>query len=387
MALFGLPFFLAGVFLLLAGLGVLPVKGASGPPQLLLLLMAIPFLGVGGFLAFGRRWFVFDASQGRVVRATGLLVPMRYDERSLSEFRAVAITRDSNSDSADTYPIRLRARTGKDLKLCSSPQFADSWARAEFLARFLNLELEDQSSDHRLVIEPGQAGETLQERLRSRGVQPERAMPPLTMRSEVEGSGAEVRITVPGRGWAAVPFAFGALIPLGIALYVMPSLLQFFRRTHTPNQVQFGAFGFLVLAFGLFPLLSVLHAVVSALRGRTVVTASRAGILIEKRGAWRTRTTEIPAEEILALDYSTADSVLNAAARTLEDRAREQGKPVPEIQSSLRDSRLAGGLMRLLSSKGITVKSRQGIFAFGEGLPGDELRYLQALISQALTRF
>jgi len=35
-------------------------------------------------------------------------------------------------------------------------------------------------------------------------------------------------------------------------------------------------------------------------------------------------------------------------------------------------------------SRGLVVKSRRGLFLFGEGLPGEELRYLLSVVSQAL---
>ena len=41
-------------------------------------------------------------------------------------------------------------------------------------------------------------------------------------------------------------------------------------------------------------------------------------------------------------------------------------------------------MRRLFKSQGVQVKCRQGIVAFGAGLPDDEVRYLHALVESAL---
>jgi hypothetical protein len=41
-------------------------------------------------------------------------------------------------------------------------------------------------------------------------------------------------------------------------------------------------------------------------------------------------------------------------------------------------------LRRLVTSKGVIVKSRKGLHSFGTGLPDDEVRYLHAAVVRAL---
>ena len=94
-------------------------------------------------------------------------------------------------------------------------------------------------------------------------------------------------------------------------LLVLPALWQFFRQTRTPDPVAWMFLGFLVLFFAA-PALAFLKARL----GRTVVTASRDGILIEERGVWRViRSTNLTASEILDVDYSTVDSSMAAWRR------------------------------------------------------------------------
>ena len=93
MAVFGLPFFLAGVFLALTTMGVIPMKNAPDQPWTPLLtgFMSLVFLGVGGGLVFGRQWITLDVSRGSVVLRRGLLIPIQTQERRLTEFHAVVI--------------------------------------------------------------------------------------------------------------------------------------------------------------------------------------------------------------------------------------------------------------------------------------------------------
>ena len=386
-AVFGLAFFVSGLFATLAGLGIVPLQNASQGSRLVLFLMGLPFLGIGGALAFGRRRTVFDASQGRVIRWWSLVIPIRRKERSLNEFTGVLLAVESDSDSVDGYPVRLRARTGKDLAICSSPQFGESRGRAEFLARFLHLDLVDRSTDHELVLSPERAGETLQERLRAGHLQPEREVRPMAMRSEVDESAGQVRLVIPGYRWGTAPFAIGAAIPIAIALSLVPTLTRNFHRTGAPHSSQLVLLAGLIFCFGFLPLLGVIYGVLSSVRSRTVVTASRTGILIDRHGIWRTRSTLIPADAILALDYSTVDSILDSAAYSVEQDARKAGKAVSNFSSGAGGSRVFAAMKKWVPSKGIIVKSRLGLFVFGEGLPGEELRYLQSIIARALADF
>ena len=106
-----------------------------------------------------------------------------------------------------------------------------------------------------------------------------------------------------------------------------------------------------------------------------------------QHGVWRTKSTLIPAETILALDYSTVDSILDSAASSVEEDARKAGKAVSDFSSRAGGSRLFAAIRKWVPSKGIIVKSRLDLFVFGGGLPGEELRYLQSIIARALADF
>ena len=120
MSVFGLPFFAAGVFLVLTVVGVVPVSNADELPALawpVLVLMAIAFTAVGGALVFGRSWTTIDRAQREVSKQWGLIVPLKERVFSLDGYNAIRLDFvQGDSDTADQFPIALKARTAPDLR-------------------------------------------------------------------------------------------------------------------------------------------------------------------------------------------------------------------------------------------------------------------------------
>src|SRR6516165_9137137 len=107
-ALFGAPFFLAGVFMLLGAAGIIPANTESGEPATPVILapMSLVFLAIGGVMVFGRQWLILDLGRGSVLRQVGLLFPLWTSERPFSEFNAVAMTYyPGGSESVESYPV------------------------------------------------------------------------------------------------------------------------------------------------------------------------------------------------------------------------------------------------------------------------------------------
>jgi hypothetical protein len=128
---------LAGLFLIASVTGVIHIANQPGGLGLLMLaLMSVAFTAVGAVLVFGRRWLTLDVAGRCAIQRQGLLVPIHHQQRPLTEFNSVVLALETDSESADKYPIRLRAVTGKDLTVCSSDKYEESFRRAEFLARF-----------------------------------------------------------------------------------------------------------------------------------------------------------------------------------------------------------------------------------------------------------
>jgi hypothetical protein len=87
----------------------------------------------------------------------------------------------------------------------------------------------------------------------------------------------------------------------------------------------------------------------------------------------------IPAAEIFGMDYGLAETSLHAYAR-----AHAEGFRRPQPVGPAPAGGAPAWMRRLVKSRGVQVKCRQGIVAFGAGLPDDEVRYLHAIVTGVL---
>jgi hypothetical protein len=160
-------------------------------------------------------------------------------------------------------------------------------------------------------------------------------------------------------------------------------LRTFFWATGTPPWVQVGFLGLLAVFFGLLPLSLSLRSHLENLRGHTILTASRAGLRMEHRGAWRTRTVEIAADDILDLDHDSRGGAIEAVLQSSEQRLGDKARAVsPETRA--RALRWVAAIARHASSKGLVVKTRGGLIWVAPGLTDAETRYLHALVTRRL---
>jgi hypothetical protein len=203
MAAFGLPFFLAGLGLALGLADVIHIGNRpSGIASLAALgVMSLAFLLVGGTLTFGRQWQTFDRSRGVLIRQLGLLVPMHRTERLLTDFQDVVIDFvRGDSETPNRYPVSLRAVRGKNATILQPERFEAAHQAAEQLSGFLHLPLTDATTDHRVVLTPEHAADSLRQRLSAEGTPSGPVSPPATMSGRVTESGGTVTIRLPGRG-------------------------------------------------------------------------------------------------------------------------------------------------------------------------------------------
>jgi hypothetical protein len=375
LSLFGLPFLAAGVFLVLVALQVIPMSNRDEVPGWawpLLFLMGLVFAAVGANLVFGRRWITLDAGRGIIARQAGLLVPIRREEHRAGDYVGVRLGfEEGDSDTSDRYPIELVGKEERQPITIASPlDFAAGRDQAEFIARFLDLPFTDATTDHAVTLTPGRAEDPS-----PIGYAPR---PPI-LQSRVEQVTGGVRIIFPAPGfrWHRL---LGFLPPAAILAYGVPFLKEFFDRTRTPDYVQYFFVCFILLFFVALPSLGTLNGIIRSVRGRTVVEASGAGVRIKVQAAWRKKLTAIAAAEIFGVDYGPAEGAWRTAARSA--RTRYARRPSTSLPPAASDG--PGWLRRLIRSKGVLVKCRQGIIAFGAGLPDDELRYLSGLLERAL---
>jgi hypothetical protein len=383
-SLFGLPLLAAGVFIALAGAGVVPLQNPPPWPPAVIVLMSLFFVAAGGVQLCGRRRITLDMGRGCTTTSWRFLVPVRRTERSLHEYDAVAIRfQQGDKRRAPQYHISLRGKAPTaDLLLASLGSYGYARDSATTLARFLGMPMADAATAHESVSAGDRLDETLRDRIRRGGEAREEAIRPVRLRTQVQESAGKVEIVIPGPG-----FKYGTLLrvagPLVLLLVMAPYLLDYFQGTDTPETGEFVFLGVVILFLGILPVLYLLNALRAARRTRTRVTASPDGIVVEIRQAWRTRETRIAAADILGLDHATAEAALDAARHNAEKLARPAPSPAYSLGRGPTPLWLRA-LGKVTTSQGITVKARTGLVTFGAGLPDDEVRYLHAIVARVL---
>jgi len=388
LSVFGFPFFAAGLFLLASAAGIVATRGldSSTSTRIVLPLMGLAFTAVGGTLVFGRVWTAVDRAEGTLEQQWGLLVPMHTHATRLSDCVAIVIGfTPGDSDSADAFPLSTKSRTGAHRKIFSASSYADARECGALIARLLNVGLEDATSDHSVNVPASQSTLSLSQRLQGEGPV-ERQMPPrpANVRSEVREEGSGIRVTIPAAP-AHLFLIVVTLVPVAAVVWLFGPLDTFFHQTKTPDPIGWIFLGFFAVLFAVIPGMTVLNAIVRARSGGTIVTVSKDGIRIEERGAWRTTTTgRYAAADIFDVDYSTTESTLESARRTAMAVARESdGMGQPTTVSPTLERTLTR-IVAFSRTKGITLKTRQGLVSFGAGLDDGEIRYLHTLIRRAL---
>jgi len=389
LAIFGIPFFLAGIFMILGGFGIIPIENSPETMDLswiVFIMMGLIFTAVGGVLALGRRRLVLDISRGTLTRSIGLLVPMRHTELSLHFYDSVNLRfAPGDSDSADRYLVSLRAKDGgKDFDLYSSTQYGDSREQAVLVGNFLCIPMVDASTDHETVIQSDKLNTAFGGQPAENEEHDFEVAQPAVMRTKIQQLPDGIQIVIPEKVFKPARFAkyvFSALI----LIIIIPEFVSFFRDTNTPDVIKYVFLGFPILIFGILPLIGMIFSIMRASKTRTVVTVNAGGIEIEYHGIWRRRVNRVPAADILGLDYSTAETVWKSSLQRAAQQKRNQGSG--DFGSTGYDGRTPRWIQafrKFVKSKGVIIKSRSGLVTFGAGLPDQEVQYLFMLVKRVL---
>jgi hypothetical protein len=386
-AVFGLPFLAAGIYMVLGAAGIVPVSNAghtSAIARPLVGLMGLVFTGAGGTLVFGRKWTTLDPIDRRIIRQWGALVPLREEAAALDDFSSVTIGFvRGDSDTVDKFPVALKNRTGADVKLFNATTYAEARASAVTIAQHLHLELEDATTDHPTRQAFDQLDRSFQSRAQRAGTVEPGVEQPANARSTVTRDANQLQIVIPAPRPGPIEL-IAAFAPLVIPVIFGPMLISFFGRTRTADFASRIFLSVFVFGFVVLPGISCLTVLARSRRGRTIVAVSREGVLVARRGVWRTRqVASIQAADIVDIDYSTRDSL---AASTRHAAVRQALQTHGPAASNLgpRTEWLVSALAGLARSGGVTIKSSQGLTTFGEGLEDDEVRYLHAIVRRAL---
>ena len=352
--IFGLPFLLAGLFVM--AIPFLPdaMRKGSPPPW----FFAIPFGGlfatVGAALVFGRGGVIIDRRTGLVTKWWGLLVPFSRTHRPLSEFDQVTISREvrrSKNSTYTVYPVRLAGSEGKPIKFEEPRTQATARKTAEELAKFVNVKLVDRSMGTAVVREADELDASLRERKAKKGEQVTVPDEPLGRRSQQEVVGDTLAFEVPPTGFRGQHFvmmALGLIIPTVVYFWFFHAMVG---RGGVPGPVQI-IVG--VLFIGLPFLLFFLGALSSAFT-RVRVEVSPRELRVTSRGLLFPRAKAIPTDELEELEIIGAKAL--------------------EGQSAVA---MAGG-------QAIVARSDATTLAFGAGLSRAELDWMRAVIWNVVT--
>jgi len=385
LTLFGLPFLLTGIFMMLASFGVVTMRSdGEAVTQVAAAGLGVLFASVGGVLTFGRSIASIDVGQQVITKQWRILLPIRTWTYQLADYTTVTLAFvRGDSDTADKYPIGLKGNTVAPLPLCSPTQFAEARQCAAAVARHLGFEIEDTSTDHPSRVTASEVDAALQERLRSAAAAPAPARPSRMM-SEVSDVDGSMRITIP---MPLNPLAiYGGLFPAVVAAGML-GWLGFLSTPRPLAPIEWIFVGLLFAGFGVLPLASVVSRWLRSRVGQTIVTVSAQGLRVQERGILRTRTVAaLSASEILDVDYSTKESTMTSARRSAEAETATMRK-IPSSAATAGPSTewVFGVLSWFLKGKGIIVKTRKGLTTFGEGLADDEIQYLHAIVRRTLT--
>ncbi len=388
LTLFGIPFFLAGLWVLLIGVGAGPVPAAGGfLASAVAVLFGAIFMAVGGLLIFGRSGLIIDRRENRVVQWHGLLVPLRRTIRPLDSFDGVRLDCD-REDKKTSYPVRLT--NGGDPAAAVTVEQPSDYQRArqtaETLARFVRKPLEDRSSGKPVIRDPDHLDESLRARVRRLGEDAGFFPPqPIPMRTKIEQTADGVVLSIPGPSFGPGRL-LRLVVPLVIAGIAAFIVLPGLRSLPAPALIRYLITGFVILFAVVMPVLSVIRTLAGSPGLSTRITITRALLRVEGGLGGKRQTTEILADELEELEYVDRRSVLNRiempGIKKLKDFGDTgtprlpDGRPVPKILLTL---------MRLMPSPGITARSDKVAVNFGKGLPDDEIAYLYALIRKILT--
>ena len=383
-ALFGLPFFAVGVFLLLGAVGIVEFDNADSVPfwaYPVIGFMGLVFAAVGGGLVLGRTSIILDRRTSTVTNTKKVIFRVKSESKSLTEFELVKMQLDTgDSDTPDRYPVSLFGRSFKPFALTSAVSYEEGLLQGEYLAEFLQLPFEDATTQHGHRFDISKSSATSGEDQLVR----ESVSRPFDMQSRIEEGNGEFSITIPApplKLWKLLP----VLIPVGVGLFLWSDIEKFLDETNTPPEIQQTAIGVFIFLFVVIPTLNVAKVWLKSKFGFAKLTFRKSGpnpgVILTERGVIRAKSETIPLDLIVDFDYrgkaflkdSARDAALNAKHATDPDFQRQQA-----VMSKLE------GLMKFLDkyvkTEGIVIKTRKGWHKFGAGLPDQEVAYLcQAL--------
>lgn len=352
-SLFGLPFFIAGLGVIV--LALIPPETRGGDP--LPLYIGIPFGSifacVGGAILFGRQNLRIDRATGSIEKQWCLLSkPVYTKTRDLKAFDRISLRteiRRSDKSTYTVYPIRLISETEANFDLSQSRNELEARKEAESLAKFLSLPIHDETSDSLRIRHPDSLDQSIKQKFESGAELNEIPEPPANLKSRIDYDGITLHVEVPPPGFnigLVVAILVIALFEVAfISIFAIPFLSNF--NWEDPASFIFPLFALIFLSI---PTLIILALIGKAFIAKQFITVSNASLQVMKGWPFK-RTRNISSQDLEELFIATN---------------------MPQSQ----DRKASAGFGSNLEIIAVSDAKRA---SFGAGLRKEELDYLLAL--------
>ncbi|MDP6114921.1 MAG: hypothetical protein QGG53_23915 [Planctomycetota bacterium] len=351
--LFGLPFFSAGVLVIVLGLMGKVNSSSGGPAPLYFVIpFGLVFASVGGVLMFGRSGKIIDGDNRLLTSWWGLLVPLKRTDYSFDGFQMVCVRKEvrrSENSSYTCYPVRIES--ADDSVTVEEPRvYHDARQRGEEVSKLMGLPMEDSTTGESVVREAEHLDESLRDRMQRTGEKLEIPDQPDGCRvtCHPEGDALVLDLPPPGTGIIHYLMLGGSLIGvIVVCVFFLPNFAS------APPPMNYVFMGFIGVFFILLPFLTVARKMNREAMRRDRVTVSAHGLTVEQKFFIGSRTLELPSDELEELKVEL-----------LENQQQ------PEFIVAM--------------GRHITARSDKVTVVFGNGLSRDDLSWMYQLLKYVL---
>lgn len=386
LSIFGLPFLLAGLFIMQIPLGIIPIEGAPGGlTSIFVILFGAVFAAVGATLVFGRNGIILDRGRGRLLQWYGLLVPMKRKEYLLDAVDQVEMNFSSgDSDSPATWPIKLSGRSiAKPIPILQPASFPEARQLAEELSRFLYKPLVDSSTGEKITRDPDHLNESYRDRVKRMGktaivLPPE----PFNKRPRVERTSEGIIIHIPASQknvFHYIPVIMPLIFAGIVAWFVLPSMLA----RGISNSFHYIFLGIFFLFFAV-PVGSAFLKIRNFKNQFERITVTKSFLRVESLKQGKNTTMEIPIEELEDLVAPTTEDAINSIEVPGIKKVPLGDTGIPRMPDGRPVPRLILSLMKMVGSRGIIARSDKTVMEFAGGLDEAEAAWLFALIRKTI---
>jgi hypothetical protein len=352
-SLFGLPFFLVGVGVIVLTFIPQEARGGDALPFYFGIPFGAIFAAVGGAILFGRTELIIDRGEGTVFKNWKLLSKTVYEQhRELTEFDRIRLNseiRQSKNSSYTVYPIKLEGAEAEAFSISEGRAKNKARSQAESLAKFLSLPIHDEISGSVRVRDADSLNQSIREKFKSGTETNEIPDPPAIMKSRVDYDGYNLQVQIPPLGFNVGFLIAFAAIALFELIFIFSFAIPFFRNFEADSSALMFliVFGFFFLGIPTFILLALLG---NAFLANQSVSVSNQSLSVSKGWPWKKSAT---------LETSRIEELVIGA------KSRSQGNPK--------------SIATIGFGKEIQAISDDATLSFGSGLSDEELIYLHAL--------